>query len=135
MVRSAMMLATAFPELRDQAMSLAARLNELARVMADIRTEGDKLKAETTRLNDTRTRLAQLMESKRQSLTERQVELDHVRREAIEISRNVTDLNELIARLDKAVAEHTGHDKETAEVVPEAARRRRSRSRRCPRRT
>jgi septal ring factor EnvC (AmiA/AmiB activator) len=110
MVRSAMMLATAFPELRDQAMALAGRLNDLARVMADIRTEGDKLKAETTRLNDSRTRLAQLMESKRQSLAERQVELDRVRREAVEIARNVTDLNELIGRLDKAVAAHTGQD-------------------------
>ena len=114
MVRSAMMLATAFPELRDQAMALAGRLNDLARVMADIRTEGDKLKAETTRLNDSRTRLAQLMESKRQSLAERQVELDRVRREAVEIARNVTDLNELITRLDKAVAAHTGQDTQPA---------------------
>lgn len=114
MVRSAMILATAFPGLRDQAMELAGRLNDLARVMADIRTEGNKLKAETTRLNDSRTRLAQLMESKRQSLAERQVELDRVRHEAAEISRSVTDLNELIARLDKAVAEHTGQDTKVA---------------------
>jgi septal ring factor EnvC (AmiA/AmiB activator) len=108
MVRSAMMLATAFPQLRDQALALAGRLNELARVMGDIRTEGDKLKVETARLDDTRTRLSQLMESKRQSLAERQGELDKVRKEAAEISRNVTDLNELITRLDKAVAAHTG---------------------------
>ena len=119
MVRSAMILATAFPGLRDQALALAGRLNDLARVMADIRTEGDKLKAETTRLNDSRTRLAQLMESKRQSLAERQVELDRVRREAVEISRSVTDLNELIARLDKAVAEHTGQDTRTADAGAE----------------
>ena len=119
MVRSAMMLATAFPELRDQAMVLAGRLNDLARVMADIRSEGDKLKAETTRLNDSRTRLAQLMESKRQSLAERQVELDRVRREAIEIARSVTDLNELIGRLDKAVAAHTGQPTQTADASPE----------------
>jgi septal ring factor EnvC (AmiA/AmiB activator) len=110
MVRSAMMLATAFPQLRDQALSLAGRLNELARVMDDIRTEGDKLKAETTRLNDTRTRLAQLMESKRQSSSERQAELEKVRKEAVEIAQNVTDLNELIVRLDKAVTAHIGPD-------------------------
>ena len=48
------------------------------------------------------------MEAKRQSLAERQSELDRVRREAAEIARNVTDLNELIARLDKAVAAQTG---------------------------
>jgi len=108
MVRSAMMLATAFPQLREQALALAGRLNELARVMDDIRTEGDKLKVESARLEDTRTRLAQLMESKRQSFAERQGELDRVRKEASEISRNVADLNELIVRLDKAVAANTG---------------------------
>jgi murein hydrolase activator len=110
MVRSAMMLANAFPQLRDQALSLATRLNELARVMGDIRTEGDKLKAETARLSDTRTRLSQLMESKRQSLGERQAELEKVRKEAAEISQSVTDLNELIVKLDKAVTDHIGKD-------------------------
>jgi septal ring factor EnvC (AmiA/AmiB activator) len=110
MVRSAMMLATAFPQLREQALTLAGRLTELARVMDDIRTEGDKLKSETTRLNDTRTRLAQLMESKRQSSSERQAELEKVRKEAADIAQNVTDLNELIVRLDKAVTAHIGPD-------------------------
>jgi septal ring factor EnvC (AmiA/AmiB activator) len=117
MVRSAMMLANAFPQLRDQALSLATRQNELARVMADIRTEGDKLKAETTRLNDTRTRLAQLMESKKQSLSERQLELEKVRKEAAEISQNVADLNDLIVKLDKAVTDHIGKDAAPAEGV------------------
>jgi murein hydrolase activator len=115
MVRSAMMLANAFPQLRDQALSLATRLNELARVMADIRTEGDKLKTETARLNDTRTRLAQLMESKKQSLSERQSELEKVRKEAAEISQNVADLNDLIVKLDKAVTDHIGKDAAPAE--------------------
>ncbi len=110
MVRSAMMLAAAFPELREQALGLAGRLNELARIMGDIKGEGDKLKAETARLAESRTRLAQLMETKRQSLAERQSELEKVRREAAEIARSVTDLNELITRLDKAVSAHTGQD-------------------------
>ncbi len=122
MVRSAMMLATAFPQLRDQALALAGRLNELARVMGDIRTEGDKLKAETTRLNDTRTRLAQLMESKRQSFSERQTELEKVRKEAAEISQSVTDLNELIVRLDKAVTAHIGRDSPVVDETKPATR-------------
>ena len=58
MVRSAMLLASAFPELRSQALALAEQLNDLMRVMTSIRTEGDKLSAETTRLNDARMRLA-----------------------------------------------------------------------------
>ena len=110
MVRSAMVLATAFPELREQALHLASRLSELARVMGDIKGEGDKLKTETTRVSDSRTRLALLMETKRQTLAERQGDLEKVRREAAEISKNVNDLNELIVKLDRTVAAHTGHD-------------------------
>lgn len=107
MVRSAMLLARAFPELRTQALDLAERINELVRVMTEARTESDKLRQETARLTDARTRLAGLMESKKQSVAERQKELEEVRRAAAEISRNVSDLSELIGKLDKVVAERT----------------------------
>ncbi len=118
MVRSAMLLASAFPELREQAVALGEQLNKLTTVMTQIRTEGDRLRAETTRLNDARTRLAGLQESKRQSLTERQTELALVREAAAEISRNVSGLSELIGKLDKEVAERTGlgnYEQEIAE--------------------
>jgi septal ring factor EnvC (AmiA/AmiB activator) len=108
MVRSAMLLAFAFPSLRNQSLALAERLNELVRVMSDIRSEGDKLRAETTRLNDSRTRLAGLLEERKQSLNQRQSELEEVRTAAAEISRNVDGLNELIVKLDKAVTNSTG---------------------------
>jgi septal ring factor EnvC (AmiA/AmiB activator) len=108
MVRSAMLLASAFPNLREQAISLAEQLKDLARVMGSIRTEGEKLKAETERLAEARTRLAALQETKRQSLTERQVELDSVRDAASKISKSVEDLSDLISRLDKEVGERTG---------------------------
>jgi murein hydrolase activator len=118
MVRSAMLLAAAFPELREQAVTLAEQLKQLTGVMTQIRTEGDRLRAETTRLNDARTRLAGLQESKRQSLTERQTELALVREAAAEISRNVSGLSDLIGKLDKEVAERTGlgsYEQEIAE--------------------
>lgn len=121
MVRSAMVLATAFPELRDQATALASKLNDLARVMGDITSEGDKLKAETARLNEARTSLALLNETKRQTLAERQSDFERVRREAAEISKSVNDLNELIVRLDRAVAKHTGQDIAVKPAPPDAA--------------
>lgn len=119
MVRSAMMLAAAFPQLRTQALSLAGRLDDLARVMGEVKSEGEKLRSETQRLTDARTRLSELLEAKRLSLGERQEQLDRVRREAAEISRNVTDLNELITRLDKVVSQQMGQ--EMASVGPPAA--------------
>jgi septal ring factor EnvC (AmiA/AmiB activator) len=117
MVRSAMLLASAFPELRSQAVTLSEQLNDLLRVKASIRTEGDKLRAETSRLNDARVRLAGIQEEKRQSLAERQAELAQVRQAAAEISKSVADLGDLIAKLDREVAERTGlgsYEKEIA---------------------
>lgn len=108
MVRSAMLLASAFPELRGQALELADQLNNLSRVMETTRTESEKLKAETARYNDARTRLAALQESKRQSLSERQSELDSVREATTRIARNVEELSDLITKLDKEVASRTG---------------------------
>jgi murein hydrolase activator len=108
MVRSAMLLAAAFPELGDQAKALAARLNELVRVMTEIRTQGESLKAEMVHLTDARTRLSGLLEEKKVSLEQRQSELTRMRQAAADISASVTDLNDLIARLDKAVKDNTG---------------------------
>jgi murein hydrolase activator len=108
MVRSAMLLAAAFPELRGEAVALSERLNALISIMTSIRSEGEKLRAETTRLNDARVRLAGLQESKRQSLAERQTELAQVRQAAADITKSVSDLGDLIQKLDKEVAERTG---------------------------
>ena len=123
MVRSAMLLAAAFPEMRGQALQLSARLQELVRVMDDIRTESARLKSETERLSDAQTKLSGLMEERKQSLAQRKAELSDVRRAAADISKNVTDLNELISRLDKAVNEKTGlgdYDREARAAVAAA---------------
>ena len=107
MVRSAMLLSAAFPELGNQAKVLTSRLNELIRVMTEIRTQSEQLRSEMSRLNDARTRLSGLMEEKRVTLDERQSELKRMRVAATDISRNVKDLNELISQLDKAVQDNT----------------------------
>jgi murein hydrolase activator len=108
MVRSAMLLASAFPGLRDQALSLGTQLADLQRVMGSIRTEGARLQAETDRLNEARTRLASLMEAKKLTLADRQSELASVRVATADISKSVGNLSDLISRLDTAVTEKTG---------------------------
>ncbi|CAN1723387.1 murein hydrolase activator [Hyphomicrobium sp. 1Nfss2.1] len=108
MVRSAMLLSAAFPELGQQAKVLMTRLTELARVMGEIRSQRDELKTEMTRLGDARTRLAGLMEEKKVTLDQRQSELARMRSAAADISRGVKDLNELITKLDQAVKDNTG---------------------------
>jgi murein hydrolase activator len=108
MVRSAMLLSSAFPDLKSQALTLAGRLDDLVRVMGDIRSEGERLQAETDRLNDARTRLASLMEAKKMTIADRQSELAAVRSASAEISKSVNDLADLISKLDQAVTEKTG---------------------------
>lgn len=108
MVRSAMLLASAYPELRKDANELGKQLGELISVKQSIEAERDQLRSETQRLSDARTRLTGLMETKRRSLDERQGELEQVRKAAAELSRGVGDLNELIGKLDQAVAANTG---------------------------
>jgi septal ring factor EnvC (AmiA/AmiB activator) len=115
MVRSAMLLAAAFPQLGNQAKALAARLTELLRVMTEMRAQSEQLRTETTRLNDAKTRLAGLLDAKKTSLEQRQGELKRMRMVSAEISESVTDLNELITKLDQAVKENTAlgsYDKE-----------------------
>jgi septal ring factor EnvC (AmiA/AmiB activator) len=121
MVRSAMLLAHAFPRLRSEAAELAKQLGELVQVMTHIRLERDKIESETQRLKAAQVRLASLMETKRQSLVERRQELDQVRRDAAEISKTATDLSELITTLDKTVAELTGLGSYDQDVVSESA--------------
>lgn len=117
MVRSAMLLAAAFPELRGQAMQLSGRLQELVRVMSDIRNESNRLKSETARLTQAQTKLAGLVEERKKSLDQRQDELADVRTAATELSRSVSDLSELITKLDQAVKDNTklgSYEKEIA---------------------
>ena len=65
MVRSAMLLARAHPEVQAQATDLAAKLADLDHVIADIRAQGENLRAEKQRLADFELRLSSLMETKR----------------------------------------------------------------------
>ena len=89
--------------------------------MTSIRTESEKLKAETARLNEARMRLAALQEEKRQSQSERQAELDSVLKAATQIAKNVEDMSELISKLDREVAARTdlgAYEKKAAEQPP-----------------
>jgi septal ring factor EnvC (AmiA/AmiB activator) len=123
MVRSAMLLAAAFPQLGNQAKALAAHLTELLRVMTEMRAQSEQLRTETARLNDAKTRLAGLLDAKKTSMEERQGELKRMRMVSAEISESVTDLNELISKLDQAVKENTGlgaYEKEAKEKTAAA---------------
>ena len=85
--------------------------------MQRARTEGEKLKSETARLDEARTRLAALQDMKRQSLSERQAELDRVRDAAAKIAKNVEEQIDLLARLEREVSEREAGAKSGGRII------------------
>jgi len=118
MVRSAMLLASAYPELREQAAGLGKELNELSRVLKSSRAEDEKLKAEKARHDEVRDRLAKFQEAKRKSGAQREAELYGLRQEVARIGENVKELSDLLQRLDKQLPALAAPDKQLAAVEP-----------------
>jgi murein hydrolase activator len=123
-VRSAMLLADVFPELKYQADNLSHELEGLVSIENTIREQRDAEKDERDRLASERQRLDGLLAEKKAKLAQGEVELAQVKQSAAEQAQTVTDLNELIDRLDAQIAkvEVAQYD---AEVAAERALRER----------
>jgi septal ring factor EnvC (AmiA/AmiB activator) len=126
-VRSAMLLANVFPELKYQADNLSRELDGLLTLENGIRDQRDAQKRETDRLGSERAALDRLLEEKRRATAQGEAELADIRRSAAEQAQAVTDLNELVAHLDEQIArvEIAQYD---AEVAAERALRAREQS-------
>ena len=103
-VRSAMLLADVFPELKYQADNLSRELEGLVTLESGIRGQRDAEKRETERLTADRAALDLLLEEKRRATAQGEAELADIRRVAVEQAQAVTDLNELVDRLDAQIA-------------------------------
>ena len=103
MVRSAMLLGSAFPELGKEAHNLSKTLNELADVMQRLRTDHEKRKFELARYNEQRVRVTGLHEKKRQSEAEFQSELDSLREAIAKMAKSEVEPSGLLAGIDKEV--------------------------------
>ena len=117
MVRSAMLLAKAFPKLRGEAENLAAQLKELLAIKDRIRTDSAQLQAQASKLSKERAELAYLMQTRRQSLNVRQLELAEVERTVGDVRQNVKSLEQLIDRATKAIEEKTALGRKIKEAL------------------
>jgi len=102
MVRSAMLLAHAFPELGKEARDLSKTLNELADVIRRLRTDREERKTELARYKEQRVRVTELHEKKRQSEGEFQAELVSLREAITKVAKSE------IAKLAKSDDEPSG---------------------------
>ncbi|MGH6735335.1 MAG: murein hydrolase activator EnvC family protein [Methyloceanibacter sp.] len=123
-VRSAMLLAEVFPELKYQADNLSGELDSLVTVENSIRAKRDEEKKESEQLAAERARLDQLLEEKKTKLAQGEIELTQLEQSTEALALEVTGLSELIERLNVQIAkvEVAQYD---AEIAAEKALRER----------
>jgi murein hydrolase activator len=103
-VRSAMLLADVFPELKYQADNLSGELEGLVTLEDGIREQRDAEKRETERLAAERSRVDRLLEQKKTKLAQGEAELATLKQNATTLAAEVTNLNELMEKLDAQIA-------------------------------
>lgn len=104
MVRSAMLLASIFPELKFQAESLSDDLSDLVRLGEGIREERAAHREETQKLRTEQLRIAGLIEQKKKKLALNKEELNRIRAAAKRHAEEVQFLGELLERMKKEIA-------------------------------
>src|SRR5215469_492307 len=103
-VRSAMLLADVFPELRYQADNLSHELEGMVTLENGIREQRDAEKNERDRLATEQARLDHLLEQKRRAMAQGEAELASIKQAVADQAQTVADLSELIDRLDAQIA-------------------------------
>ncbi|MGY8666694.1 peptidoglycan DD-metalloendopeptidase family protein [Bradyrhizobium sp. UFLA05-109] len=100
-LRTAMLLGAVVPELRVRAEKLASELGELVALRKTIATERDQLAADRDKVRNDQTRLAALVDERQRQQASREMDLDAENARAITLSRQVGDLQGLIAKMEQ----------------------------------
>lgn len=123
MVRSAMMMATLYPELKLQAEILARDLGDLVRLQEELAHEGERLRDEQAALDAERRRIDGLLAEKRALHEAREGDLAGIRKAAEENAKAVTYLNDLVQRMDKEIAARMAEYEAELAAEAEAAKK------------
>ncbi len=116
MVRSAMLLGSVFPELKNQADYLTDKLTTLVRLSTEQAAQRDKLRLEGARLAGNRIRIRSLLAEKRSRLHARKNQLVSMRRQIDQFNRNVGSLSEAIKNSVAIVKQKTALGKYEKEL-------------------
>jgi murein hydrolase activator len=102
-LRTAMLLGAVVPELRARAQVLAGRLGELVNVRKTIAGERDRLAADRDHFKDDQTRMAALIDERQRQQAAKEQDMAAESARAIALSKQVDDLQSLIARMEQEV--------------------------------
>ncbi len=117
MVRSAMLLGSVFPELKNQADYLTDKLTTLVRLSTEIIAQRDKLRLEGARLAGNRIRIKSLLAEKRSRLKARKSQLVSMHRQINQFNKNVGSLSDLLSKSVAVVQQKTALGKYEKELA------------------
>lgn len=100
-VRSAALLATLVPEMREKTMALSASLKDLTNIETSIKSERDEMKNQVQLQAEQQKRLAILLSEKAKLQKTSESELSAQRKAILELSEKARSLEELLAELDR----------------------------------
>lgn len=103
-VRSAILLGAVVPDLREAANRLAADLQELESLRAEIVAERDRLKADALALAEERARIQLLVAQRRKDRDRSVAALADEERRAEQLAADATSLKDLIAGMEREIA-------------------------------
>jgi septal ring factor EnvC (AmiA/AmiB activator) len=117
-LRTAMLLGAVVPELRGRAEKIAGELGELVALRKTIAGERDQLASDRDKVRNDQTRLTALVDERQRQQASREKDLDAENSRAIALSRQVGDLQGLIAKMEQDLQSAA----KAAEKAAEAAR-------------
>jgi len=103
-LRTAMLLGAVVPELQGRAQRLIDELKALVALRKDIATERGQLASDRDRIQNDRTRLSALVAERQRQQAEKEKNLDAENSRALALSKQVGDLQGLIAKMEQDLA-------------------------------
>ncbi len=100
-VRSAILLGSVVPDMRNEAASLASDLSDLVRLRADITAQREKLANDLAALSQERLRMAALIAERQERQAEVGTALDAERQRAAQLGRQIDNVKDLINKLEQ----------------------------------
>ncbi|MCS3763466.1 murein hydrolase activator EnvC family protein [Bradyrhizobium centrosematis] len=119
-LRTAMLLGAVVPELRGRAEKIAGELGELVALRKTIATERDQLAADRDKVRSDQTRLTALVEERQRQQAAREKDLDAENTRAIMLSKQVSDLQGLITKMEQDLQSAAKAAEKAAEAAKQA---------------
>lgn len=119
-LRTAMLLGAVVPELRGRAEKIASELGELVALRKNIASERDQLASDRDRVRNDQIRLTALVDERQRQQASREKDLDAENSRAITLSKQVGDLQGLIAKMEQDLQSAAQAAEKAAEAVKQA---------------